>query len=255
MGSQYRLERELGRGGMSRVFLAEELALGRKVVLKVLPPELAAVLSADRFQREVRVGAALQHPHIVPLLAAGRAGDILYYTMPLVEGESLRSRLSREEQLPVDEAVRLLREVADALAYAHHQGIVHRDIKPDNILVSHGHAVITDFGIAKALTEAGRSVDITGTGVTIGTPTYMAPEQASGDPVDQRADLYSLGVLGYELLAGEPPFHGPTTQALIVAQMTRTARPLGEVRSAIPPPRNSTGLAQIRCDTSIRSAR
>jgi serine/threonine protein kinase len=235
LGGQYRLERELGGAGMSRVFVAEELALGRTVVLKVLPPELAAVLSADRFQREVRVGAALQHPHIVPLLAAGRVEDILYYTMPFVEGESLRARLSREGELPVEEAVRLLREVTDALAYAHHKGIVHRDIKPDNILLSHGYAVVTDFGIAKALTEAGRSVDITGTGVRIGTPTYMAPEQATGDPVDCRADLYSLGVLAYELLAGEPPFHGATTQALLAAQLTRAERPLNAARPAVPP--------------------
>jgi eukaryotic-like serine/threonine-protein kinase len=236
LGSQYRLERELGGGGMSRVFVAEETALGRKVVLKVLPPELAAVLSGDRFQREVRVAAGLQHPHIVPLLAAGAAGDILYYTMPFVEGESLRARLSREGELPVPEAVRLLREVTDALAYAHRQGIVHRDIKPDNILLSQQHAVITDFGIAKALTAAGGSSAVTGTGVSIGTPTYMAPEQATGEAqIDQRADLYSLGAMGYEMLAGEPPFRGATAQALIAAQLTRTAPSLTEARAAVPP--------------------
>ncbi|HEV8600566.1 MAG TPA: protein kinase [Gemmatimonadales bacterium] len=235
LGSQYRVERELGGGGMSRVFLAEETALGRKVVIKLLPPELAVELSADRFQREVRVAAALQHPHIVPLLAAGAAGDILYYTMPYVDGESLRARLAREGELPVSEAVRLLREVTDALAYAHRQGIVHRDIKPDNILLSQGHAVITDFGIAKALTAAGRTSAITGTGVSIGTPTYMAPEQATGEPVDQRADLYSLGALGYEMLTGEPPFRGSTAQALIAAQISRSAPPLAEARPAVAP--------------------
>jgi eukaryotic-like serine/threonine-protein kinase len=236
LASQYRLERELGGGGMSRVFVAEETALGRKVVLKVLPPELAAIVSSDRFQREVRLAAALQHPHIVPLLAAGQAGDILYYTMPFVEGESLRSRLAREGELPVPEAVRLLREVTDALAYAHRQGIVHRDIKPDNILLSQQHAVVTDFGIAKALTAAGGSSAATATGVSIGTPTYMAPEQATGEAqVDQRADLYSLGAMGYEMLTGEPPFRGATAQALIAAQLTRTAPPLTEARAAVPP--------------------
>ncbi|HTL04976.1 MAG TPA: serine/threonine-protein kinase, partial [Gemmatimonadales bacterium] len=234
LGSQYRLERELGGGGMSRVFLAEETALGRKVVIKVLPPDLVAALSGDRFQREVRVAAGLQHPHIVPLLAAGVAGDVLYYTMPFVEGESLRARLARQGELPVAEATRLLREVTDALAYAHRQGIVHRDIKPDNILLSQGHAVVTDFGIAKALSAAGSSSGITGTGVSIGTPSYMAPEQASGEPVDQRADLYSLGAMGYEMLSGEPPFRGATAQALIAAQLTRSAPPLSEARPGIP---------------------
>ena len=245
LGTQYRLERELGGGGMSRVFLAEETALGRKVVIKLLPPELAAVLSADRFQREVRLAAALQHPHIVPLLAAGSAGDILYYTMPFVEGESLRARLGREGELPVPEAVRLLREVVDALAYAHRQGIVHRDIKPDNILLSQHHAVVTDFGIAKALSAAGGEATLTGTGLAIGTPAYMAPEQATGDAgVDHRADIYSLGALAYEMLAGEPPFRGATAQALIAAQLTRAATPLTELRSAVP-----TGLAAVihRC--------
>ena len=245
LGSQYRLERELGGGGMSRVFLAEETALGRKVVIKLLPPELAAVLSADRFQREVRLAAALQHPHIVPLLAAGSAGDILYYTMPFVEGESLRARLARQGELPVPEAVRLLREVVDALAYAHRQGIVHRDIKPDNILLSQHHAVVTDFGIAKALTAAGGGGTLTGTGLAIGTPAYMAPEQATGEvSVDHRADIYSLGALAYEMLAGEPPFRGATAQALIAAQLTRAATPLTELRNAVP-----AELAQVihRC--------
>jgi len=245
LGTQYRLERELGGGGMSRVFLAEETALGRKVVIKLLPPELAAVLSADRFQREVRLAAALQHPHIVPLLAAGSAGDILYYTMPFVEGESLRARLGREGELPVPEAVRLLREVVDALAYAHRQGIVHRDIKPDNILLSQHHAVVTDFGIAKALTAAGGAATLTGTGLAIGTPAYMAPEQATGEAgVDHRADIYSLGALAYEMLTGEPPFRGATAQALIAAQLTRAATPLTELRAAVP-----AGLAAVihRC--------
>ena len=235
LGSQYRIERELGGGGMSRVFLAEEMALGRLVVLKVLPSELGAVLSADRFQREVRLAASLQHPHIVTLLSAGRAGDALYYTMPYVEGESLRARLQREGELPVQDAVRILRELVDALVYAHGQGLIHRDIKPDNILLSHGHAVVTDFGIAKALSAADETGRLTGTGVSIGTPAYMAPEQAAGDPVDQRADLYSVGVLAYELLAGEPPFRGATAQAVIAAHLGRTAAPILEQRPSVPP--------------------
>jgi len=235
LGSQYRIERELGGGGMSRVFLAEDKALGRRVVIKVLSPELAAVISADRFQREVRLAAALQHPHIVPLLTAGQAGDTLYYTMPFIEGESLRARLSREHELPVAETVRLFREIVDAIAYAHRQGIVHRDIKPDNILLSQHHAVVTDFGIAKALTAAGGAATLTATGVSIGTPAYMAPEQATGDAgVDHRADIYSLGALAYEMLAGEPPFRGATAQALIAAQLTKTATPLTESRPAVP---------------------
>ncbi len=244
LAGHYRVERELGGGGMSRVFLAEETALGRLVVLKALPPEFAAVLSADRFQREVRISAGLQHPHIVPLLSAGRVNDILYYTMPFVQGESLRARLLRERELPVGEAARLLREVADALHYAHEQGVVHRDIKPDNILLSHGHAVVTDFGIAKALTEAGGGGSLTGTGMSVGTPAYMAPEQATGDPVDARADLYALGVVAYEMLAGEPPFRGATAQALIGAQLTRTASPVSELRPSVP-----AGLAAVihRC--------
>ena len=235
LGSQYRIERELGGGGMSRVFLAEEMALGRLVVLKVLPSELGAMLSADRFQREVRLAASLQHPHIVTLLSAGRAGDALYYTMPYVEGESLRARLQREGELPVPDTVRILRELVDALVYAHGQGLIHRDIKPDNVLLSHGHAVVTDFGIAKALSAADETGRLTGTGVSIGTPSYMAPEQAAGDPIDQRADLYSVGVLAYELLAGEPPFRGATAQAVIAAHLGRTAPHILEQRPSVPP--------------------
>jgi eukaryotic-like serine/threonine-protein kinase len=236
LGDLYRIERELGGGGMSRVFLAEETALGRRVVIKLFPPELAAVLSPDRFEREVRVAAALQHPHIVPLLASGRAGDLLYYTMPFVEGESLRSRLARRGELPIGEALRLLREVAGALAYAHRRGFVHRDIKPENILLSDGHAVVTDFGIAKALSEAVGGTALTATGLSLGTPAYMAPEQAAGDgQVDHRADLYALGALVYEMLAGHPPFHGLTPQALIAAHLARPVPPLGEVRPTVPP--------------------
>jgi len=181
-GVGYRFEKELGGGGMSRVFVATELDLARRVVVKVLAPELAAGVSVDRFRRETQLAASLQHPHIVPLLTAGAAGDLLYYTMPLVEGESLRSRLAREGELPVRDALRILRDVADALAYAHGRDLVHRDIKPDNVLLSGGHALVADFGIAKALSQAAGSSGLTSVGVAIGTPTYMAPEQAAGDP-------------------------------------------------------------------------
>jgi serine/threonine-protein kinase len=234
LGATYDIERELGGGGMSRVFLAEEIALGRRVVLKVLPPELALVISAARFEREIRVAARLQHPHIVPLLAAGLAGEVLYYTMPLVEGESLRERLDRQHELPVAEAARLLRDVADALAYAHRGGVVHRDIKPDNILLSNRHAMVTDFGVARALSEAVGAATVTRTGMAVGTPAYMAPEQAAGDvEIDHRADLYALGVVAYEMLAGQPPFRGTTFQALVAAQLTASPAPLTDARPSV----------------------
>jgi tetratricopeptide (TPR) repeat protein len=229
---------------MSRVFLALETALGRRVVLKVCPPEFAALLNGERFQQEVRVVARMQHPHIVPLLAAGRAGDSIYYSMPLIDGESLRARLEREVEVPVPDAIRILREIADALAYAHASGFVHRDIKPDNILLAHGHAVVADFGIVKALTEAGGDT-LTATGVSLGTPAYIAPEQAVADPhVDHRADLYSLGVVAYEMLAGTPPFEGGTGPALIAAHLSTAPLPLATRRPTVPP-----ALAQIvhRC--------
>jgi serine/threonine protein kinase/tetratricopeptide (TPR) repeat protein len=241
------LERELGGGGMSRVFVAQETALGRKVVIKVFPPELAAALSVDRFRREIQLAASLQHPHIVPLLSAGQAGDLLYYSMPLVEGESLRARLAREGELPVPEAIRVLRDVVDALSYAHRHGVIHRDIKPDNVLLSGYpprdqsaagayHALVTDFGVAKALDEATHLSSLTATGLALGTPAYMAPEQAAADPhTDQRADIYAVGALGYEILAGRPPFTGPSPQAVIAAQLTQAPAPLAESRASVPP--------------------
>ena len=230
----YRIDRELGGGGMSRIFLAEEIALGRRIVLKVLAPDLAHVLSAERFEREIRVAARLQHPHIVPVLTAGRAGDALYYTMPLVEGESLRTRLDQQGELPVAEAARLFREVADALVYAHREGVVHRDIKPDNILLSHRHAMVTDFGVARAVSEAVGGATLTVTGMAVGTPAYMAPEQAAAGPTDHRADLYALGLVAYEMLAGHPPFRGTTPQALVAAHMTQTPPRLAETRPSVP---------------------
>src|SRR5687768_5897337 len=181
LASSYRIERELG-GGMSRVFVAEDLRLERKVVLKVLPPEFAGGVNVERFEREIRLAARLQHPHIVPLLAAGSAGDLPYYVMPYIEGESLRTRILREGELPLQDVTTLLREVLDALDYAHRHGVVHRDIKPDNILLTGRHAVITDFGVAKAVSDATSGAHLTSTGIALGTPAYMAPEQIAGEP-------------------------------------------------------------------------
>ncbi|HVT38889.1 MAG TPA: serine/threonine-protein kinase, partial [Gemmatimonadaceae bacterium] len=231
LGAAYTLERELGGGGMARVFVAEETALGRMVVVKVLPPDLSAELSVERFRREARLAAGLQHPHVVPVLATGGSAGVLYYTMPFVEGESLRVWLERERQLPVLDAVQLAREVAEALAYAHGRGVVHRDVKPENILLSGGHALLTDFGIAKALEHA-RGETLTATGLSLGTPNYMAPEQAAGErDVDGRADIYALGCVLYEMLAGKPPFNGPTAQSVVAQHL---AAPFPQVRHSRP---------------------
>jgi formylglycine-generating enzyme required for sulfatase activity/tRNA A-37 threonylcarbamoyl transferase component Bud32 len=239
------IERELGAGGMSRVFVATEQALHRRVVVKVLPPELAGSVSVERFRREIELAASLQHPHIVPVLQAGQAGDLLYYTMPLVEGESLRARIEREGVLPVVEVAQLLRDVADALAYAHRRGVVHRDIKPDNVLVSDHHALVTDFGVAKALTEATQSVSLTSAGIALGTPTYMAPEQAAADPhADHRADIYALGALAYEMLTGRAPFVGSSPQAIFAAQLMETPEPCAAHRPDTPP---SLDALVMRC--------
>ncbi|MBK5189494.1 MAG: serine/threonine protein kinase, partial [Gemmatimonadaceae bacterium] len=230
LGDAYKIDRELGGGGMSHVFLAHETALGRQVVIKVLPPEMAASVNLERFRREIQLAASLQHPHIVQLLAAGQVGDLFYYTMPLVAGESLRGKLAREGELPVSDAIRILRDVVDALAYAHARGVVHRDIKPDNVLISGQHAVVTDFGVAKAMSAASGSSSLTSLGVALGTPAYMAPEQAAADPnVDHRADLYAVGAMAYEMLCGHPPFSGMSPQQVLAAHVTQSAqRPVGD---------------------------
>jgi len=238
LGDAYTLERELGGGGMSRVFVADETALGRKVVVKVLPPELAAGVSVDRFKREIQMAARLQHPHIVPVLSAGETNGLPYYTMPFVKGSSLRARIA-EGPLPIGEVVGVLKEVARALAYAHEQGVVHRDIKPDNVLLTGGSAVVTDFGIAKALSasrmESSGSATLTALGTSLGTPAYMAPEQGAGDPdTDHRADLYAFGCMAYELLCGEQPFHGRTPHKLMAAHMGEKPRPIAERRLDTP---------------------
>jgi serine/threonine-protein kinase len=232
---RYTLERELGRGGMATVYLAHDLKHDRKVALKVVHPELAATLGPERFQREIRTTARLQHPHILPVLDSGEGAGQLWYTMPFVDGESLRDRLRRERQLPLEEALQLTREVADALGYAHEQGIVHRDIKPENILLSRGHALVADFGVARALQEAGRG-QLTGTGVSVGTPAYMSPEQALADPaVDGRSDLYSLGCVLYEMLAGEAPYTGMSPQAIVAKRLREPIPHVRTVRDTVPP--------------------
>jgi eukaryotic-like serine/threonine-protein kinase len=231
---RYAIERELGRGGMATVYLAQDLRHDRPVALKVLHPELAQALGPERFQREIRMAARLQHPHILTVLDSGESGGRLWFTMPFIEGESLRDRLNREKQLPVDDALRIAREAADALDYAHQHGIIHRDIKPENILLAGRHALVADFGIARAL-DSGGAQKLTETGMAVGTPAYMSPEQASGErELDGRTDIYSLGIVLYEMLAGEPPFSGATVQAMIARRLTETARPLRTIRETIP---------------------
>jgi eukaryotic-like serine/threonine-protein kinase len=239
LGTEYRITRELGGGGMSRVFLAREEALQRDVVVKVLPPELLAGVNAERFDREVLLAARLQHPHIVPVLSASEMDGVPYYTMPFVDGASLRDRLAHEGALPIAEAVSILRDVARALAYAHERGVVHRDIKPANVLLSGGSAVVTDFGIAKAVSAARVALHgetLTGAGMSLGTPAYMSPEQAAADPAtDHRADIYSFGCMAYEMLAGRPPFVADTPQKLLAAQMSERPAPLIAWRPDTPP--------------------
>jgi len=236
LSERYAIERELGAGGMAMVYLAEDLRHHRKVALKVLRPEIAATLGAGRFAREIEVAARLQHPNILPLLDSGEAAGFFFYVMPFVEGDSLRDRLARGGELPIHDAVRILMEVADALSHAHAHGVVHRDIKPDNVMLSGRHALVADFGVAKAVTDAtGRQV-LTSAGVALGTPAYMAPEQAVADPhQDHRVDIYALGVLGYELLTGRAPFSATTAQEMLAAHVTAEPEPLEQHRSTVSP--------------------
>ncbi|HEU4523550.1 MAG TPA: protein kinase [Gemmatimonadales bacterium] len=246
LSDRYRLVRELGQGGMATVHLAEDLKHGRKVAIKVLHPELSAVLGGERFLAEIKVTANLQHPHILGLIDSGEADGLLYYVMPYVAGESLRARLVREGQLPVDEALRLAREVASALDYAHRQGVVHRDIKPENTLLQDGAALVADFGIALAVEEAGGH-RMTQTGMSLGTPAYMSPEQAMGErKIGPRSDVYALGAMTFEMLAGEPPFTGPSSQAIVAKVLTEQPPSLRAKRPSVPPAAEAAILTALQ---------
>ena len=235
LADRYRLERELGAGGMATVYLAHDLKHDRRVAVKVLRPELSAIVGAERFLNEIRTTANLQHPHILPLHDSGEVGGVIFYVMPLVEGESLRDRLSREKQLPIDDAVRIAHDAAEALDYAHRHGVIHRDIKPENILLHDGRALVADFGIALAVSTAGGATRMTETGMSLGTPHYMSPEQAMGErEVTARSDVYALGCVLYEMLAGEPPFTGPTAQAIIAKVVTSDPPQLTTLRRTVP---------------------
>jgi serine/threonine-protein kinase len=236
LADRYTIERELGAGGMATVYLAHDVKHDRKVAVKVLRPELAAVIGAERFLAEIKTTANLQHPHILPLHDSGEAGGTVFYVMPFIEGESLRDRLDHERQLPVDDAIRITREVADALDYAHRKGVVHRDIKPENILLHDGRAVVADFGIALAVSRSEGGSRLTETGMSLGTPHYMSPEQAMGErEITAKSDVYALGCVLYEMLTGEPPFPGPTAQAIIARVLTEEPRSLTLQRRTVPP--------------------
>jgi serine/threonine-protein kinase len=246
LADRYLLEGDLGHGGMATVYLAMDLRHHRKVAVKVLRPELAAVIGAERFLAEIRTTANLQHPHILPLHDSGTSDSFLYYVMPLVEGESLRDRLNREKQLPINDAIRIATEVASALDYAHRHGVIHRDIKPENILLHDGSALVADFGIALAVSSAG-GTRMTETGLSLGTPHYMSPEQAMGErEITARSDLYALGAITYEMLVGEPPFTGPTAQSIVAKVLTEEPRPLLPKRRTIPPHVEATVLTALQ---------
>ncbi len=234
LADRYPIERELGRGGMATVYLARDVRHGRRVAIKVLRPEIAAILGAERFLREIEIAARLSHPHILPLYDSGQVEGLLYYVMPHMEGESLRDRLEREKQIPIDEAVRMTQQIASALDHAHRREIIHRDIKPENVLLQDGHALVADFGIALAV-HAAAGERLTETGLSLGTPYYMSPEQATGDrQIDARSDIYSLGCVLYEMIAGEPPFTGPSAQAVVARILTEQPRALRSVRPSVP---------------------
>ena len=234
LAGRYAIERELGSGGMATVYLADDLKYHRRVAVKVLRPELASVLGADRFLREVEIAASLNHPHILALYDSGEADGLLFYVMPYVKGESLRHKLEREQQLPIDDALRITRQVASALAHAHDQGVIHRDVKPENILLYESEAMVADFGIALAVSAAA-GARLTETGLVVGTPEYMSPEQALGErELHARSDVYSLGCVLYEMLAGEPPFTGPTAQAVIAKRLADPVPAVRRLRDAVP---------------------
>jgi serine/threonine-protein kinase len=258
LADRYRIERELGAGGMATVYLAQDLKHDRKVALKVLKPELSAILGAERFLAEIKTTANLQHPHILPLHDSGEAVGMVFYVMPYVEGESLRERLARTKQMPVDDAVRIAREVADALEYAHGHGVIHRDIKPENILLQGGHALVADFGIALAASRSEGGTRMTETGMSLGTPHYMSPEQAMGEKeITPAADVYALGCVLYEMLTGEPPFSGATAQAVVAKLLTSEPEPIVTLRKTVPPHVEAavlTALQKLPADRFARAA-
>ena len=257
LSDRYRLERELGQGGMATVYLAHDLKHDRDVAIKVLHPDLGAALGGERFLTEIRTTARLQHPHILPLLDSGEADGLLYYVMPLVTGETLRARLERERQLPIADAVRIAREVASALDYAHRQNVIHRDIKPENVLLHDGSALVADFGIALAVQTAGGQ-RMTQTGLSLGTPQYMSPEQAMGErTIDARSDIYALGAVTYEMLVGDPPFTGSTVQAIVAKVLNERPTPPSTVRDTVPPGVERavlTALAKLPADRPASAA-
>jgi serine/threonine-protein kinase len=245
LADRYAIEREIGSGGMATVYLAQDVRHDRQVAVKVLRPDLAATLGPERFHREIKIAAQLQHPHILPLHDSGEADGFLYYVMPYVEGQSLRDKLAKEGELPIGEATRILRDVVDALTEAHAHGVVHRDIKPENILLRGRHALVTDFGVAKAVSEATGREKLTTAGIALGTPAYMAPEQASADPhLDHRVDIYAIGAVAYELLTGRPVFMGTTPQQILSSHVTEVPQPVTRHRDTVP-----TGLESVvmRC--------
>ena len=256
LGDAYKLENELGGAGMSRVFVATDTVLNRKIVIKVLPTDVTGGISTERFRREIRLSASLQHPCIVPLLASGITEQSPFYTMPLIQGESLRARLDRDGKLSIAETMRIIRDVASALAYASERGVVHRDLKPGNILLSGGYALVTDFGIAKALSVSAAAPvrdDLTALGITVGTPAYMSPEQAAADPaLDQRADIYALGVIAYEMLTGKPPFHGRPGRALLAAHLFEEPKQIKGIRPDVPSALASLVMACLQKDPARR---
>ena len=261
LADRYAFERELGRGGMAKVWLAHDLRHDRPVAFKLMRPELADTLGPERFLREIRLCARLQHPHILAVLDSGTVeqgsagADLLWFTMPYVEGETLRGRIAREGQLPMADALRIAREVADGLSYAHQHGVIHRDIKPENILLSSDHALIADFGIARALApDEAREDRLTETGMSLGTPHYMSPEQSAGErTLDARSDIYSLGCVLYEMLAGEPPFTGPNQQAILAKRLTGPAPRIGALREI--PPSVDSAVARALARSPRRSVR
>ncbi|HSB55281.1 MAG TPA: serine/threonine-protein kinase, partial [Gemmatimonadales bacterium] len=252
LAGRYAVEGLAGEGGMATVFRATDIKHQRPVAIKVLRPELAATIGSERFLREIELSARLQHPHILPLYDSGDAGGFLYYVMPFVEGESLRDRLNRERKVPFEQAVTLLREIASALGYAHAQGIVHRDIKPENILLSGGHAVVADFGIARALRVASGGQQMTGLGFAIGTPAYMSPEQATASEVDGRSDQYSLACVFYEMVSGQAPFSGPTVQAVLTQSLTGPRPKLSRLTRTTPPEADAPLQRALASDPGTR---